>query len=160
MQPQRDIHARPIRQPPYIISAQRAVVRVIIDVLIVLVLVTLVWAVLGVARDVWIAVTQRSTDAFKGLSVELLSVFVFIELFHSLTEYVRYRRIRVTTLVDASLAFVLREIWVDMYAGSADWQRLLSLAALVLALGAVRALAVVFSPSERAADMEEGVARQ
>ena len=128
---------------------QRVVVDVLIDVLVLLVLVALVWAVFGVARDVWHAVTRSSVDAFKSLSVEILTVFVFIELFHSLTEYSRYHRIRVTTLIDASLAFVLREAWIGMYSGDSDWRRLLALALLIVALGGVRTLAIVFSPSER-----------
>lgn len=128
---------------------QRVVVDALIDVLVLLVLVALVWAVLGVARDVWHAVTRSSIDAFKSLSVEILTVFVFIELFHSLTEYLRYQRIRVTTLIDASLAFVLREAWIGMYSGESDWRQLMALALLILALGGVRTLAIVFSPSER-----------
>lgn len=147
----------PPKRPQAVDLAQRLVVRLVIDLLIILVLVTLVCAVIGVARDVWEAVLYRSPEFFKSLSVELLSVFVFIELFHSLTEYVRVRRIRVTTLVDASLAFVLREVWVGMYAGDAEWKRLLALAALVLVLGGVRALAVVYSPSERNADLAEAL---
>jgi hypothetical protein len=39
-----------------------------------------------------------------------------------------------------------------MYGGEMDWKRLLGLAAMILALGGVRTLAVVFSPSERRAD--------
>lgn len=136
-------------------STQDFVISVIIDALVVLVLATLVWVVLGVAVHVWEAITVRSVDSFKSLSVELLTVFIFIEIFHSLSEYMRFGRIRITNLVDASLAFVLREIWVGMYAGDAHWQELLALAALVLALGGVRTLAVVFSPSERAADIAE-----
>ena len=132
--------------------AQTVTVSVVVDVLVVFVLVALVWVVFGVGRDVIVAIATRSVDDFKNLSVEILSVFVFIELFHSLSEYMRYQRIRVTTLVDASLAFVLREVWIGMYGGDVDWQRLIALAALILALGGVRTLAVVFSPSERKAD--------
>ena len=127
------------------------------------VIVALVWAVGGVARDVWHAVTQSSVEAFKSLSVEILTVFVFIELFHSLTEYIRYQRIRITTLIDASLAFVLREVWIGMYSGEGDWRRLIALALLISALGGVRTLAVVFSPGERGSETsaasERGAAR-
>ena len=134
---------------------QDLVVRVVVETLVVLILVMLVWVVLGVARDVAQAVINPSTGSFKDLSVELLTVFIFIELFHSLSEYMRFRRIRVTTLVDASLAFVLREMWIGMYSGHTDWRMLMAQAALILALGGVRTLAVVYSPSERAADMAE-----
>ncbi|MDO8964909.1 MAG: phosphate-starvation-inducible PsiE family protein [Coriobacteriia bacterium] len=136
-------------------GVQGLVVSAVVEILVALVLVVLVWVVFGVARDVWTAVTTSSIDAFKNLSIELLTVFVFIELFHSLSEYMRFRRLRVTHLVDASLAFVLREVWVGMYGGEMDWKRLLALAAMVLVLGAVRTAAVIFSPGERAADEAE-----
>ena len=144
-----------VRLRDIVSHAQSITVSVLVDVLVVLVLVVLVWVVLGVGRDVAISIATRSVDAFKNLSVEILTVFVFIELFHSLSEYMRYQRIRVTTLVDASLAFVLREVWIGMYGGELDWRRLLALAAMILALGGVRTLAVVFSPSERQADAAE-----
>lgn len=138
--------------------AQSVTVSVLVDILAVFVLIVLVWVVFGVGRNVFTAIATRSVDAFRNLSVEILTVFVFIELFHSLTEYMRYRRLRITTLVDASLAFVLREVWIGMYGGEMDWQRLLALAAMIVALGGVRTLAVVFSPSEREADATEGEA--
>jgi len=136
---------------------QSVTVAALVDVLVLLLLIVLVWVVFGVAKDVVGAITSRSVDAFKNLSVEILTVFIFIELFHSLSEYMRYQRIRVTTLVDASLAFVLREVWIRLYAGEAGWQQLLALGGMVLALGAVRTLAVVFSPSERKADAAEAL---
>ena len=129
--------------------------RVIVETLVVLVLVMLVWAVLGVARDVLQAVINSDTGTFKNLSAEVLTVFVFIELFHSLSEYMRSGRIRVTSLVDASLAFVLREMWVEMYSGFSDWRMLVALAVLILALGGVRTLAVVYSRSELSAGLAE-----
>ena len=131
---------------------QRLAIGLLVDVLVVLVLVTLVWMVIGVAGDVWTAVTERTADAFKSLSIELLTVFIFIELFHSLAEYARVQRVRVTHLLDASLAFVLREVWVGMYGGHLDSVQLLALAALVIALGGVRTLAVIHSPGERASE--------
>lgn len=143
-------------KPPSMTRLQSVVISGLVEILVLLVLVVLVWAVVGVGLDVWTAITTRSVDGFKNLSIELLTVFIFIEIFHSLTEYLRSRRIRITTLVDASLAFVLRELWVGMYGGEMGWQKLLALAVMVLALGAVRTLAVVYSPGERAADLAEG----
>jgi uncharacterized membrane protein (DUF373 family) len=136
-------------------AVQASVIRMLVDVLVMLVLIVLVWVVLGVARDVWIAITTRSPEGFKSLSIELLTVFVFIELFHSLSEYMRFQRVRVTHLLDASLAFVLREVWVGMYGGHLDSASVFALAGLVLALGIVRTLAVVYSPGERAAEIAD-----
>jgi uncharacterized membrane protein (DUF373 family) len=144
------------RDRPSMSAVQSQIISVLVEILVLLVLIVLVWAVIGVGLDVWTAITTRSIDGFKTLSIELLTVFFFIEIFHSLTEYLRSKRIRITTLVDASMAFVLRELWVGMYGGEMDWQKLLALAVMVLALGAVRTLAVVYSPGERASDLAEG----
>lgn len=144
------------RRRPDMARVQAGIISGLVEILVLLVLVVLIWAVIGVGLDVWTAITTRSVDGFKTLSIELLTVFIFIEIFHSLTEYLRSKRIRITTLVDASMAFVLRELWVGMYGGEMEWQKLLALAVMVLALGAVRTLAVVYSPGERAAELAEG----
>lgn len=153
---------RPYRKPlrvhlrgVSVAAVQSFVIRMLVDALVMLVLIVLVWVVLGVAWDVWIAITTRSSEGFKSLSIELLTVFVFIELFHSLSEYMRFQRVRVTYLLDASLAFVLREVWVGMYGGHLDSASVFALAGLVLALGIVRTLAVVYSPGERAAEIAD-----
>lgn len=123
------------------------VVALVVDVLIVLVLAALVFAVWQLAGHLWQAFTGHGQEPFKQITTEVLTVFIFIEIFHSLTEYLKYQRVRVTHLADASLAFVLREIWVALYSGHADWGLIAALAGMVIALGVVRTLAVVFSPA-------------
>lgn len=123
-------------------------VSLVIDVLILLVLAALVRAVIGLGYEVWLAMFESSTDSFKTITTQILTVVIFIEIFHSLVDYLRQGRVRVTYLVDASLAFVLREVWVDLYAGDGGWARVVALAALVLALGVVRTLAIRNSPAE------------
>ena len=91
---------------PDLSHLQSAIISGLVEILVLLVLVVLVWAVIGVGLDVWDALTMRSVDAFKKLTIELLTVFIFIEIFHS--------------------------------------------------LGAVRTLAVVYSPGERASDLADG----
>ena len=128
------------------------VVSIVIDVLVMLVLVALVRAVVGMTLEVWHAVSGADSDGFKAVTTQVLTVFVFIEIFHSLMDYMEHQRVRVTHLADASLAFVLREVWVSLYSGVGGWQWIVSLAVLVVALGAVRTLAVVFSPAAEPAD--------
>ena len=128
------------------------IVSIVIDVLVMLVLVALVRAVVGMTLEVWHVVSGAETDGFKAITTQVLTVFVFIEIFHSLMDYIEHQRVRVTHLADASLAFVLREVWVALYSGAVGWQWILALALLVLALGAVRTLAVVFSPTTEPAE--------
>ena len=128
------------------------VVSIVIDVLVILVLVALVRAVVGLTLEMWHVVSGAEADGFKTVTTQMLSVFVFIEIFHSLLDYIEHQRVRVTHLADASLAFVLREVWVALYSGVSGWQWILALAVLVVALGAVRTLAVMFSPATELAD--------
>jgi uncharacterized membrane protein (DUF373 family) len=128
------------------------VVSIVIDVLVVLILVALVRAVVGLTLEVWHLFSGAEADGFKSVTTQVLTVFVFIEIFHSLIDYIEHQRVRVTHLADASLAFVLREVWVALYAGTAGWQWIVSLAVLIVALGAVRTMAVVFSPATEAAE--------
>lgn len=124
-----------------------AVVNLVVDALILLVLVALVWAVADLARELYRMLLQGGSGAFRAVTVEALTVFIFIEIFQSLVEFLRSHRVRISHLIDASFAFVLREVWVKLYEGHADWRMVLALAALVLSLGGVRTLAVLFSPS-------------
>lgn len=139
--------ASPLRER--ISHLRYVVVDMVVDVLTILVLIALVLGVVGVAIDLWAAIIGNRADAFKEITVQVLTVFIFIEIFHSLVEYLKYHRVRVTHLVDATLAFVLREVWVQLYGAEAGWREITAMAALVVALGAVRTLAVVFSPGER-----------
>jgi uncharacterized membrane protein (DUF373 family) len=128
------------------------VVSIVIDVLVMLVLVALVRAVVGLTLEMWHVVSGAEADGFKTVTTQMLTVFVFIEIFHSLMDYIEHQRVRVTHLADASLAFVLREVWVALYSGVSGWQWIAALAVLVVALGAVRTLAVVFSPAAELAE--------
>ncbi len=127
------------------------VVDLVVDVLTILVLLALVLGVFGIATDLWNAIVGNRADAFKQITVQVLTVFIFIEIFHSLVEYLKHHRVRITHLVDATLAFVLREVWIKLYSAEVGWQEIAAMAALVIALGAIRTLAVVFSPGEREA---------
>lgn len=147
-----DEDSRPMSPLRHKISDLRyLVVDLVVDVLTVLVLVALVLGVAGVATDLWSAIVGSRADAFKEITVQVLTVFIFIEIFHSLVEYLKHHRVRITHLVDATLAFVLREVWVKLYGAEVGWQEIAAMAALVIALGGVRTLAVVFSPGEREA---------
>ena len=128
------------------------VISIVIDVLVLLVLAALVRSVAGLAMNVFSLMTLADADAFKTVTTQILTVFIFIEIFHSLIDYIEFQRVRVTHLADASLAFVLREIWVSLYAGTGGWAHIIALAVLVIALAAVRTLAVVYSPAGESAD--------
>jgi uncharacterized membrane protein (DUF373 family) len=74
----------------------------------------------------------------RDLVIDILSVFVLIELFRTFTDYLEYHRIRVRVLAEVGIAFVLRDIFIGLYNHSIDWLQTLSLTVLLAVLVAAR----------------------
>ena len=108
---------------------------IIVNVLVVLTVGLLVWAVLALGFVISDTVQQRDPTAIKSLILGILTVFIIIEIFDLFREYLRSAHIKVTNLAEVSLAVVLRELWLLLLEGSTDWKLYLSLAAVVAALG-------------------------
>lgn len=80
---------------------------------------------------------------------DILTFLVMIELFRSFIEYLKVRRIRLHSMIDPAIIFIIRELIVMLYShASLTGGTLLGFAALLLSLGCIRTLAVVFSPEE------------
>lgn len=124
---------------------QRRVMNGTVDVLVFLVLIALAWAVVSVAEELVWSIGQPSFERFKAVTSEVLTIFIFIEMFTLLTTYVREQRLRLTHLVDATIAIVMREVWVRLYAGHVDVMSLLGLSAVIASLGLLRVVSVRFS---------------
>lgn len=78
----------------------------------------------------------------RELVIDVLSVFVLIELFRTFTDYLEYQRIRVRVLAEVGIAFVLRDIFIGLYNHSIDWPQILALALLLAVLVGARITAV------------------
>lgn len=133
------------RVPIGIETVQRAGMNALAAVLVFLVLIALAWAVWTVGAELIGSVGQPSFDRFRAVTLEILTIFIFMEIFTLLMEYVRSQRLRLTNLVDATLAVILRELWVQMYGGHATWDVLLALAGVLVALTLLRVASVRFS---------------
>jgi uncharacterized membrane protein (DUF373 family) len=123
---------------------------VIVNVLVILTVGLLVWAVVALGFVVSDTVQQKDATAIKSLILGILTVFIIIEIFDLFREYLRSAHIKVTNLAEVSLAVVLRELWLLLLEGSSDWKLYLSLAAVVAALGGFWWLAQHGSPPETA----------
>ena len=72
-----------------------------------------------------------------------------IELFRSFIEYFKAKRIRLHTMIDPAIIFIVRELIVMLYKNNDLIGRtLVGFAVLLLALGIVRTLAVLYSPRD------------
>ena len=99
--------------------------------------------------DTWriMAVTELK-DAFSFTVTNLLTFFIILELFKSLVEYFREHRLKLTFIIDATLVFILREVMISLYQHQSPPLLVTALAFLALVLGAVRTLAIIYSPME------------
>ncbi|OCB03562.1 hypothetical protein BBC27_07310 [Acidithiobacillus ferrivorans] len=133
----------------------------IVIALIFVMLLTLLGALAGLIYDFAVAVsTLRTAAAVQGLThvhglveslgqglvVDVLSTFVLIELFRTFTDYLEFHRLRLRVLAEVGIVFVLREMFIGLYAHRMDSPVLLAIAALLAVLVAARVAAVQFPP--------------
>jgi len=78
------------------------------------------------------------TGNYLYIFTDVLTLFILIELSRSLFEYFTSHRIRLTTIIDAGIVFVLRHIMIDLFNHQLDTNSIYALSVLLLALGAVR----------------------
>ena len=132
---------------------------VIVTILIFVLLLTLIGALMGIALDFGSAVTAvRSGLITRSLShgviyavdrelvIDVLSVFVLIELFRTFTDYLEFHRVRLRVLAEVGIAFILREVFIGLYDHELNWLDLLALAILLGVLVSARIAAVQFPP--------------
>ena len=107
----------------------------------------------GLARLFWeiwrIMAVSELKEAFSFTVTNLLTFFIILELFKSLVEYFREHRLKLTFIVDATLVFILREVMISLYQHDSPPLLITALAFLALVLGALRTLAIIYSPMER-----------
>jgi uncharacterized membrane protein (DUF373 family) len=108
---------------------------------------------MGLVRLFWetwrIMAASELKEAFSFTVTNLLTFFIILELFKSLVEYFREHRLKLTFIIDATLVFILREVMISLYQHQSPPLLIMALAFLALVLGAVRTLAIIYSPMER-----------
>ncbi len=144
----------------------RKILDSIVAVLLFIMVITLLGAVAGLMFDVIGAahavregipthtLSHGLIDSVaRDLVIDVLSVFVLIELFRTFTDYLEFHRIRLRVLSEVGIAFILREIFIGLYNHSIEWAEILALTALLAVLVAARITSVIFQP---AADVGPG----
>lgn len=85
---------------------------------------------------------------FTNIVFGVLTVFVLIDLFKTFIDYREHERIRLTYITDATILIVMREVAVVIYGQKIEYEFVLSLSVLLLVLGAIRVIAIKYSPKE------------
>ena len=126
------------------------VIDLLFKLLIFFVVLVLTMGLIKMFLEVWsVMVRSELKEAFGFIVTNLLTFFIILELFKSLVEYFREHRLKLTFIVDATLVFILREVMIGLYQHQSSPLQICALALLALVLGAVRTLAIVYSPMER-----------
>lgn len=122
----------------------------IINVLIVYIIFILALGLLKVLYPLNLLFDLHFIDLDLSRTVtDILTFLVMIELFRSFIEYLKVRRIRLHSMIDPAIIFIIRELIVMLYSHtSLTGSTLMGFAALLLSLGGIRTLAVLFSPEE------------
>lgn len=136
-----------------------AILDVIVAALVFVMLLTLLGALAGLVLDFFSAadsfraavVTHNIVHGLvdgidRELVIDVLSVFVLIELFRTFTEYLEYHRVRLRVLAEVGIAFILREIFIGLYERSIHSNEILALSVLLAVLVTARVAAVKFQP--------------
>jgi len=73
---------------------------------------------------------------FRDIAGHLIYIFVLVELFRLLIYYLEEQRILLSTIVEVTIVSMLREVILEGIL-TISWERVLSLCALLLTLGAI-----------------------
>ncbi len=132
---------------------------VIVTLLIFVLLLTLMIALAGLVIDFYTAASAFN-DGVKShtiahgivdgldreLVIDVLSVFVLIELFRTFTDYLEFHRGRLRVFAEVGIAFILIEIFISLYSHTINATDILALSVLLAVLVAARVAAVQFQP--------------
>lgn len=118
---------------------------VIVIGLVLVMIIVMAFAFFQVALDVWglvpsLKANMVSEEDFRNLIVNVLDVFILIELFATFTSFVKTRTVRLTQLLDVAIVFSLREMLVKLYANVFSTEQLIGLCVIVILLVIGRSL--------------------
>ncbi|OYV84842.1 MAG: hypothetical protein B7Z64_06910, partial [Acidiphilium sp. 21-68-69] len=89
------------------------------------------------------------TFTLRVLVEQILDVVILIELFNTFMDYARTRRIRLSTLLDVTIVFSLREVLIKLYGQKFSAEDILTLVVVIIVLVIARSITMRFSPHQQ-----------
>jgi len=127
----------------------RKAVDILIKMMLPLVILALMMGIARIILDLRSVFTSPTiAGGFDLMMTNILSMFVIMDLFRSIIDYVELHRLRITFITDAAIVFVIREIMIGLYQHAIAAGEIIALAVLLLIIGALRTLAIHFSPQK------------
>lgn len=118
----------------------------VLSLLILTILVALLGGVIKTFLDIGLLFREAVEVALRQVIVDTLILLAVVEVFKTTLTYFSEGRVKVTFIVDTILVVMLTEI-ISLWFKGGHWSELTMLGAIVLTLGAMRVLAVRWSPT-------------
>ena len=123
-------------------------IKVVLSLVILTLLMTLAGGALTTLWDVRLLVDHSAEVVLRQVIVETLMLLALVEVFKTTVTYFQEGRVKVTFIVDTILVVMLTEVISQWFKGG-GWQALAALCGILLVLGAVRIMAVRWSPTSK-----------
>ena len=122
---------------------------VMVNIMIVYIIVVLAAGLGKTLMDARHLLHMMDGEGFTFVVAEILSFLVMLELFRGFVDFFSTQRIRLHTMMDPAILFVVREVMVTLYRDEAkgpSWEVLAGFSLLLISLGIIRTLAVRYTP--------------
>lgn len=120
--------------------------RIILSLLIVVILISISWAVLKTILELRALFSKDIHEALKVVMVNALTILALLEVFRTSLAYFSEGRVKVTYIIDTVLVVILTEVMVFWFK-DIEYSKVLMVIALVLSLIVARIMAIRFSPA-------------
>lgn len=121
-------------------------IKFVLSLVILTILLALIGGVVKTFLDLRLLWYQPLEVGLRHIIVDTLLLLAVVEVFKTTSTYFSEGRVKVTFIVDTILVVMLTEVISQWFKG-VHWTQLAVLGAVLLTLGAIRALAVRFSPA-------------
>ncbi|HEX9154924.1 MAG TPA: phosphate-starvation-inducible PsiE family protein [Nitrospira sp.] len=121
-------------------------IRLTLSLLIATILLGLVGGVIKTFLDLRLLLSSNLDVALRHIIVDALTLLAVVEVLKTMLTYCSDGRVRVTFIVDTVLVVMLTEVISRWFSGG-EWQQFAVLGGILATLGAIRVVAVRYSPA-------------
>lgn len=86
-------------------------------------------------------------EIIKHLINNALSMFILIEIIKSINDYIRFKRIRISIVLDVSIIILLRELVLGLYQHAISESFAIMITGIIFIMIVARAITIKFSPN-------------
>ncbi len=122
-------------------------IKLVLSLLILTILTALAGGVLMTFTDIGLLFHRPVDEALRQVIIDTLILLAVVEVFKTTLTYFSEGRVKVTFIVDTILVVMLTEVISEWFKGE-DLVHMAALGAILLILGAMRIMAVRFSPAQ------------